>query len=70
VDPWGNPYQYKKFSNDQMRKDRFAQDVNTDYDLYSKGRDKLTQASLTAEESHDDVIRGNNGLYKGLASAF
>lgn len=73
-DPWGNPYQFLNFDtvegNGQMRKDRFLVPLNTDYDLYSMGKDGLSTSSLTAAASHDDIIRANNGTYIGLASEY
>ena len=41
--------------------------VNSDYDLYSMGKDKKSAAPFTAKASRDDVVRANNGGYVGLA---
>lgn len=54
----------------QPRKDRFLVPINSDYDLYSKGRDGESVAPLTAKKSHDDVIRANDGTFVGLAVNF
>lgn len=76
LDPWGSPYQYLNIQNStakgkgSFRKDRFLVPINTDYDLYSMGRDRQSTPPLTAKNSKDDVIRANNGGYIGLASAF
>ena len=74
LDPWGEPYVYLRLggpgSTGQARKDRSLVPINSDYDLYSKGADGETVASLTASTSHDDVIRANNGGYVGLASGY
>lgn len=73
LDPWGNPYQYLNISTANkgaMRKDKFLVPINTDYDLYSKGKDGLTVAPLTAKHSRDDIIRANDGAYIGLASDY
>ncbi len=74
LDPWGNPYQYLNFANvhgmGQMRKDRFLVPLNTNYDLYSMGKDGLSQTPLTAQASHDDIIRANDGRYIGIASEY
>ncbi|HUT83242.1 MAG TPA: prepilin-type N-terminal cleavage/methylation domain-containing protein [Thermodesulfobacteriota bacterium] len=73
-DPWGHPYQYLNFANIQgqglMRKDRFMVPLNTDYDLYSMGKDGVSKPPLTAKPSHDDIIRVNNGRYIGKASEY
>jgi general secretion pathway protein G len=41
--------------------------VNSDFDLYSLGRDGVTTAQFTGNEAHDDIVRANNGRYYGLA---
>ena len=72
-DPWGNPYQYTNFDNTplgQWRKDRNLVPINTDYDLWSMGKDGKSKPPLTAKDSHDDVIRANDGQYVGRASEY
>lgn len=73
-DPWGNPYQYLNITtmkgNGQARKDRFLVPLNSDYDLYSKGKDGKSASPLTAKLSRDDIIRANDGGYVGLASEY
>ena len=74
LDPWGNPYQYLNFAivkgKGKMRKDRFLVPLNSNYDLYSMGKDGLSQTPLTAQASHDDIIRANDGRYIGIASEY
>jgi general secretion pathway protein G len=41
--------------------------LNTDYDLYSKGVDGLSKPKITDPDSLDDVVRGANGAFLGLA---
>jgi general secretion pathway protein G len=70
LDPWGNPYRYLRIATanmGQMRKDRFLVPINTDFDLYSMGRDGKTSAPITAQSSHDDVLRADDGRFIGLA---
>jgi general secretion pathway protein G len=75
-DPWGAPYQYLKIRGaapavlGAVRKDRKLNPINSDYDLYSKGRDGSTRPPIAAAESEDDIIRANDGGYVGLASEF
>ncbi len=52
------------------RKDHFLVPLNTDYDLYSVGRDGKTHPPLSAPDSADDVIRANDGAYIGLAANY
>ena len=52
------------------RKDRFLVPINSDYDLYSMGKDRESIAPLTAKKSHDDIVRANDGAFVGLASDF
>jgi general secretion pathway protein G len=76
VDPWGNPYEYTNIINggpsvmSKARKDKFLVPINSDYDLYSKGLDGKSVASLNAKDSKDDIIRANDGQYIGLAGGF
>ena len=85
MDPWGNPYQYLPLVDETLpgggggggggaparaRKDRFLVPINTDFDLYSMGRDGESVAPLTAAKSRDDVVRAANGAFIGLASKF
>jgi len=54
----------------KVRKDRFLVPLNSDYDLYSMGKDGQSKAPLTAPVSKDDIVRCNDGGYVGLASEF
>ncbi len=73
-DPWENAYQYLNFANVKgkggLRKDRSQVPLNTDYDLYSMGKDGKTNQSLRPKVSHDDIIRARDGSYIGLASEY
>lgn len=74
LDPWKTPYQYLSFSTTSgkgaWRKDRFLVPINSTYDLYSMGKDKKSKPPLTAKDSHDDIIRANDGAFIGLAEAY
>jgi len=76
LDPWGYAYQYliiptgKVQGPKLMRKDKSLHPINSDYDLYSVGKDGQSVAPLTASVSQDDVIRANNGQFVGLASTY
>jgi general secretion pathway protein G len=73
LDPWGTPYRYLNYEGatvGQMRKDRFLVPLNSKYDLYSCGKDKVTAMPITAAKSMDDIIRANDGGYIGLASNY
>ncbi|MDO8969345.1 MAG: prepilin-type N-terminal cleavage/methylation domain-containing protein [Saprospiraceae bacterium] len=74
IDPWGKPYQYLRLDggktpgiNGKRRRDKNANPVNSDYDLYSMGRDGKTAAQFTAKNARDDIVRANDGAYYGLA---
>ena len=72
IDAWGNPYQYTNIMNatggsGSFRKDKNLVPINSDYDLYSMGPDGKSASPLTAAISHDDIVRGRNGLFLGLA---
>lgn len=73
LDPWGNPYEYLKVEGaktGKLRKDRFLVPVNSDFDLYSRGKDGETNEPFNAPNAGDDVVRANDGGYVGLASEF
>jgi general secretion pathway protein G len=74
VDPWGFPYQYVNLAsnkgNGTARKDKKLAPLNSDFDLYSVGRDGQTSSSLANPVSRDDVVRARDGGFVGLASDF
>jgi general secretion pathway protein G len=74
LDPWGNPYKYTNILNSgglgKLRKDKNLVPINSDYDLYSMGPDGKTASALTAAISQDDIVRGRNGLFVGLATDY
>lgn len=77
LDPWKNPYQYlnlsdpsDKSSKGKARKDHSLVPINSDFDLYSTGKDGKSVSPLTAKASRDDIVRANNGRYIGLASQY
>jgi general secretion pathway protein G len=79
LDPWGHPYRYLRFPTGRRgggggppgaRKDRFLVPINSTYDLYSMGKDGVSQPPLTAKDSHDDVIRANDGGFVGVAARY
>lgn len=73
-DPWDRPYQYLRIDggttpglNGKRRRDKNANPVNSDFDLYSLGRDGVTTAQFTGKKARDDIVRANNGRFYGLA---
>ncbi|HEY7204102.1 MAG TPA: prepilin-type N-terminal cleavage/methylation domain-containing protein [Methylomirabilota bacterium] len=72
LDPWGRPYEYTNLELDpgNARKDHALHPINTDFDLYSRGKDGDTAKPLTAVASRDDIIRANDGQYIGLAANY
>jgi general secretion pathway protein G len=73
LDPWGNSYQYLNLNGapiGQVRKDQALVPINSDYDLYSMGPDGSSAAPLTAAMSRDDIVRGNDGSFIGVAEDY
>lgn len=84
LDPWGNQYQYlntddvlkeeKKAKKMQVcqgcRWDKFERPINTDFDLYSMGKNGETRPKIDHQQSRDDIIRASNGGYFGQAEAY
>lgn len=85
-DPWGRPYEYlnieslivpggkkpkiKAKGGSKPRKDHNLHPINTDFDLYSMGKDGKSVGPLTGGPSRDDLIRANNGGYFGRADEY
>jgi general secretion pathway protein G len=63
-DPWGNDYQYKKVPA-LFDKDGYYP-LNTDFDLYSKGKDGQSLPASPNLVNYDDIARSNNGAFAGL----
>lgn len=74
ADPWGYPYEYLNLrtakGNGQARQDKKLKPLNSDFDLYSVGRDGLTAASLSNKSSRDDIVRARDGGFIGTAEEF
>ena len=74
VDPWGRPYEYVDLTtlngNGMARRDRSLNPLNSDFDLYSVGKDGLTRKPISQRDSLDDVLRANDGRFVDLASKF
>jgi len=74
LDPWGRPYQYldltDKGSTGAARKNRSLVPINSQYDLYSMGKDGASVGPLTAKQSRDDIVRANDGKFIGLAQDY
>lgn len=74
LDPWGSPYQYLNLEtakgNGKARKNRNLVPINSDYDLYSMGKDGASVGPLTAKASRDDIVRANDGRFIGLAKEY
>ena len=73
-DPWGNPYQYlnnaTKKGKAKPRFDKLFKPLNSDFDLYSMGKDGQTESNLDKPVSLDDIVRALNGEFVGLASEY
>jgi prepilin-type N-terminal cleavage/methylation domain-containing protein len=58
-DPWKQPYVYAV----PTLEDNYFIKYNSDYDLYSTGKDGHTAAAWADPTSKDDIIRFNNGAF-------
>jgi len=72
-DPWGHDYIYHQLGapgvppDGSPRVDVALNPLNSDYDLYSRGPDGLTNISTDDPTSFDDVVRTGDGGYVGMA---
>lgn len=74
-DEWGNDFVYVPIDGypDHLPYARVSQNfapLNSDYDLWSPGKDGLSNKVIEAEVSKDDIIRALNGSYFGLSRDF
>jgi general secretion pathway protein G len=74
-DPWGQPYFYLRIAGGgtgmgELRKDHKLNPINSDFDLYSMGKDRQTKTQLTNKDSLDDIVRATDGAFVGLAADF
>lgn len=74
LDPWGCPYHYLNLigqnGNGGSRKDHSLNPINSDFDLFSTGKDGVYKPQLTQKDSVDDIVRARDGAFVGLASDF
>ena len=75
LDPWGNEYQYTVIDAaclcaGNFRKEGNLIPLNSDFDLFSSGKDGDSAAPLAAPKSRDDIVRANNGAFIGLAEEY
>jgi general secretion pathway protein G len=76
LDPWGRPYQYLNIAGagksaiGKARKNKNLVPINSDFDLYSMGKDGQSAGPLTAGQSRDDVVLANDGKFVGLAKDY
>jgi general secretion pathway protein G len=73
-DPWGNQYRYFNLrtatGNGHARKDKKLAPLNSDFDLFSLGKDGLSQENLGHAYSRDDIVRARDGAFIGAAEEF
>lgn len=74
LDPWGRPYRYQNLSEKDAaavsRRDKNMNPLNSDFDLFSLGKDGVSKKQISNQDSLDDVIRANDGAFIDLASKF
>lgn len=74
LDPWQRAYHYTKLEGvkgkGKARKDKKLNPLNSDYDLFSAGKNGVFKTQVSQKDSLDDVIRARDGAYIGLAEDF
>lgn len=73
IDPWGNAYRYTNLQTANQgaaRKNKNLVPINSDFDLFSMGKDGDSRGPLNARPSRDDIVRANDGRFVGLASEY
>lgn len=85
-DPWGNDYHYlnladvnpksgkvqtgEKGPKPSARKKKNLKPLNSDFDLFSAGKDGSYKPNVSAPNSLDDCIRADDGAFIGLAGDY
>jgi len=72
-DPWGRDYRFLNFdaaNPGNIRKDHNLHPLNSEFDLYSVGKDGSSVPPLTGRPSRDDVIWARDGGFVGLAADY
>jgi general secretion pathway protein G len=75
LDPWGRPYMFLNIrtagpGKGAFRKDGKLNPLNSDFDLYSRGKDGDSKGPLSAKASRDDIVRANDGAFIGLGENY
>ncbi len=75
VDPWGRAYEFLNIPAagpgvGGLRKDGKLNPLNTDFDLYSRGKDGDSKGPLSAKASRDDIVRASDGAFIGLGEDY
>ena len=75
LDPWERSYIFLNIraagpGKGSFRKDGKLNPLNTDFDLYSLGRDGDSKGPLSAKASRDDIVRANDGAFIGLGEDY
>lgn len=76
LDPWDNSYIYLNIADNwpqsrgPSRKDRNVNPINSQYDLYSMGKDGKSKKQVSQKDSLDDIILARDGNFIGLAAEF
>jgi general secretion pathway protein G len=74
-DPWGNEYVYVNLNPTVPPvpdpRSFIGAPINTDFDLYSKGPNKVsTDPSIETGDGADDIIRAGDGSFAGAAEHY
>ncbi len=71
-DPWGNDYIYLRIGNPGVprQKPLGIEDLNTDFDLFSRGQDGVYQTIIDDPQSKDDIVRASDGSWIGVGEDF
>ncbi|NZA26448.1 prepilin-type N-terminal cleavage/methylation domain-containing protein [Luteimonas sp. SJ-92] len=74
LDPWKNPYHYADVTGPggkgKARKDKKFNPLNSDFDLFSAGKDGVFHNQVSHKDSLDDVIRARDGSFIDVAEKF
>ena len=74
LDPWQKAYLYTKLAgvngHGGARKDHKLNPINSDYDLFSAGKNGVFKPQVSQKDSLDDIVRARDGGFVGVAADF
>lgn len=73
LDPWGTPYVYHNFTRIppwRRRKDGPLVPINREYDIFSRGPNRVSTPNIRSAPGRDDIILADEGGFIDVAAKY